>query len=349
MIIKDTLSILWKINRTCNFRCSYCFDSVAVRSDPANRCSDLSRTDVRAVAASFDALPLDTHIIITGGEPFLYPDFTTMCLTLTQRHRLSLTTNLSTDNVLAFADTIDPARVGGIRCSLHLLERERLGLMQDLRQKLACFRKQGFTIYVTEVLSPPVLSRLETLAAEFGTEGIIIWPILMRGRWQGGRYPAHYSREQRRLIRRYYERLAQQDSSMLFEGFAKSERGLTFLDGQVSFKGHPCRAGMNSVFMQPNGDIQRCPDVREPLGNLFQGAFQRQTAITPCPTLVCNCPWNGYSLAHGKPRILGKYNLGFQIRQTIRDFIRSPDGKLATVTRAAVGILESRLGIRLWE
>lgn len=341
--------ILWKINRTCNFRCSYCFDSLEARTTPANRCSGFSRQGIEAVADAFEILPDNTHLCITGGEPFLHPDFNGLCRLLTRRHALTLNTNLSTHHAIDFADTVPPARTRGIRVSLHLLERERLGLVPDLVEKVNHFRSRGFPIYLTEVLSPPVLARLEPLADDFAARGITIWPILMRGYWQGRRYPTGYTRSEQLIIRRYHQRLKDVDDHLLFEGYRSSQRGLAFLDGQVSFKGLPCRAGTDCVFMGPDGEVQRCPDVRQPLGNLFQGTFRPMSRPMPCPARLCSCPWMGYMFAEGDPSIMGRRQIAFRIRQQVRDIVKRQQGPLADALRAGVSFLEHRCGWKLWD
>lgn len=342
------IEVIWKINRTCNFRCGYCFDSLETRSNPANRCSTLAQAGMRVLAEAFDALPEDSHIAITGGEPFLHPEFVPLCALLVRRHRISVVTNLSSPLAAAFADTVPPARVTGIRCSLHLLERERLGLMPAFRAMVNRLKDRGFNAYITEVLAPPILPRLESVASLFERDGLTVWPVLLRGRWGGRRYPGGYTRPERRMIRRYYDRLSQADESSLFRGFRESRCGLDFLNGQVSFFGLPCETGRRGVFIQPDGAIQRCPDVHKTMGNLFDGTMRLSARAAPCPALVCSCPWNGYQHASGRPRIYGRWSLLFNSRQRLYEITRAPATPFQRVVRAAVHKAESVFGARFW-
>lgn len=339
--------ILWKINRTCNFHCAYCFDAPDVRANSANLCSPLALSGTPALASAFDALPPDSLLFITGGEPFLHPDFTGLCHRLSRRHRLSLVSNLSTPSIQNFADTLSPARTGCIRCSLHLAERERLNLMTDFREKILYLKARGFNACITEVISPATLPRLESLAREFKADGLTIWPILLRGIWNGRRYPAAYTRSEREQIRRYARQLPAADTR-IFDGYQESTLGLDFLEGAPSFRHQSCRAGMDSIFIQPNGEVYRCPATRTRLGNLFDGSFRRAAAASPCPALVCTCPWVGYAMAAGRPRIYDRYHPGFRIRQYLHTATRQPATPFTRGLHWVVSTAEARLGFKLW-
>jgi aspartyl/asparaginyl-tRNA synthetase len=75
--------------------------------------------------AAFDRTGRTWLLHMSGGEPSHYPDFVELCETLTERHYLSLNSNLTGPSILRFAERIDPSRVSFINAGLHPEERNR--------------------------------------------------------------------------------------------------------------------------------------------------------------------------------------------------------------------------------
>ncbi|HEY1101097.1 MAG TPA: radical SAM protein, partial [Myxococcota bacterium] len=111
--------VSWNMNTTCNYRCSYCTQRFL---DDRHRWA----TDTPAFLDAFGALPTSTgvpwEIKLSGGEPFLHPDFIDVIKGLVQRDLfVSVVTNFSRDDdtIAAFVDAAgDKLRV--LSCSLHL-------------------------------------------------------------------------------------------------------------------------------------------------------------------------------------------------------------------------------------
>lgn len=80
----------WNLLSTCNYRCAYCFHSPEVLG---SKLETFATPD--EWRAAFDATGKRWLIHITGGEPTVYPDFLELCEALTQRHCISINTNLS--------------------------------------------------------------------------------------------------------------------------------------------------------------------------------------------------------------------------------------------------------------
>lgn len=69
---------------------------------------------------------------MSGGEPFLFPNFVKFCKELAKNHYVNINANFSLPNVKEFAKEIDSNKVIGIYAALHILERERLKIpIQD--------------------------------------------------------------------------------------------------------------------------------------------------------------------------------------------------------------------------
>ncbi len=124
------IEIVWKLLDPCNFRCSYCFRSNFDKH---------KFMDIDKIVEGFNGLGLTCQISITGGEPFLFPNFVDLCKKLTERHIIRLATNSSRKEIYRFAEEIDPNRVSSINLNIHLEERIRLNLMEDF----ICFASVG--------------------------------------------------------------------------------------------------------------------------------------------------------------------------------------------------------------
>jgi len=68
--------MLWKTNRRCNLRCDYCFSSGTDLAVEDPLCGKFSPDHI---ARRFDDTGQSWLIILTGGEPFLYPDVLGLC------------------------------------------------------------------------------------------------------------------------------------------------------------------------------------------------------------------------------------------------------------------------------
>jgi MoaA/NifB/PqqE/SkfB family radical SAM enzyme len=51
----------------------------------------------------------------------------------------------------------------------------------------------------------------------------------------------------------------------------------------------PCAAGETSITVDGAGDIHRCHFVKEKIGNLYEGDWQRALARRTCPNATCGC------------------------------------------------------------
>ncbi len=109
--------ITWHINDNCNFRCDYCHTWLSSKTQEPIKVSRLSE--------GLRTLGNDWVFLISGGEPFLEPNFIEICQELTKKHFLALNTNLSLNNIYDFADQVDPERTIFINAAVHIIEREK--------------------------------------------------------------------------------------------------------------------------------------------------------------------------------------------------------------------------------
>ncbi len=285
--------VAWNLNSLCNFRCQYCFCSVEslAKEHPA-----VGRRSPQQVAACFDATGRIWRIHMSGGEPFLYPDFVGLCEALTQRHYISINTNLSTRNIAEFAERVPAARVLTVNAGLHIGERQRRtsGVERFLKRFLV-LQDRGFNIRVEYVVHPPLLGRVERDVAFLRSEGVRAVNLkLFRGSYEGKSYPDAYSESEKALLRE----------------IALDVRELEILEGNYEFRGRLCAAGHRSFNMDQSGNLFRCLTIKKRHGNLFEETARFDASPRVCTARVCRCPYEGMQLVEdrraSKPALLAE-------------------------------------------
>ena len=110
----------WALNKVCNFSCPYCF--VPAKRKEKQRMRGMMHRKL----LTDSIIPEKTWLVhMSGGEPFLHPDFIGLCKGLTEKHYVSVNTNLSSRLVDDFCERIDPERVSFVHCSLHIIEKRK--------------------------------------------------------------------------------------------------------------------------------------------------------------------------------------------------------------------------------
>jgi MoaA/NifB/PqqE/SkfB family radical SAM enzyme len=283
---------LWKVNQRCNFRCEYCFSAGI---NPYREHPGCGRYSPQHIAQSFDRTGRSWWISMTGGEPFLYPGFVQLCRELTRNHFLTIFTNLSTTNVLQFAESIDPRRVYSLNASLHIVERERRRRLDQFIAYALHFQKKGFRVRVDYVAYPPLFDRLEhdlRMLTARGIEHVSLQAF--QGVYRSRLYPSGYSRQEREV----------------FRSLSTDDRETDLIERTHSFFGQPCRGGQEFFYMNIGGEMRRCPEASRSYGNFFAGRYRLDERPRPCPYPLCLCQFLGPELAGGTRlspiRVLGE-------------------------------------------
>ena len=257
----------WHLTNRCNFFCEYCHPQIRYVLNKKN----LEEPSAELVVRRFEELERTSLVHMSGGEPFLFPDFVDLCAGLTRRNWISINTNLASPELVAdFAAKVDPSRVAKIVAALHVPERARLGLpLETYAESFRILRNAGFDVVSLYVLYPPLLSRLredmDTLT-RLGVEPLRA--KVFKGVYEGRRYPEAYTDEERELV------LANSGEYV----FNKP-----YLDGMLAFRDQPCTAGMTSFKVTVTGEVRRCASVPTSYGNLYEGTFQPAVAAEGCP------------------------------------------------------------------
>jgi MoaA/NifB/PqqE/SkfB family radical SAM enzyme len=275
----------WILNILCNFDCAYCVGHSRLEHP------SVSKLAARDAVEFFDDTNLTWLIHLTGGEPSFYHEFIELCQGLTNKHFISVNTNLTSNFVFKFAQVVDPQKVAFVHCGLHILQREKRGLVKDFITKFLFLKDKGFNIFVSYVVCSPIVERLGSDFEFFKSEGVVLIPKSLRGSYGGKIYPESYTAAEREIFVRYSTEaeslLTDFDSSALGERptidlFADRD----FLTGLSDYRGQHCRAGMSFVRIQTNGAITRC-GRRRTLGNLFRHKLNLLTEPQRCDDKCC--------------------------------------------------------------
>lgn len=263
---KNTVSkvrFTWNISYDCNYRCSYCFFD-GRWDEYKKRNVYLSVDDwVRHWNRIYEKHQ-QIFLIITGGEPLIYPNFIKLVNRLSVMcFHINISTNASTD-LKKFVEEIEPHKV-----SISLSFQREFDSLDTFIEKVKLIRKYNFDGCLNLVAYPPFLEKLQNdrkqLMSEVDEEFKVI-PFF--GRYKNIEYPAGYTQEERKLI------------GINDEWFKKVKR-----------KGSLCSAGHTSALIFPDGKVARCGQIGERflLGNFFDTGFQLYDKPMVCDAEYCPC------------------------------------------------------------
>ncbi len=283
------LYALWHITRVCNFGCKFCCSS---RKNAA-----FSHIPVEQMCRALGEHGDEWTVCISGGEPFLHPDFIDACKGLTRGFQVKINSNLSLrDKIEEFSGAIDPRRVSLIEASLHIEEREKLGKVEEFADNVLLLRSRGFKVKVRSVLHPTLIERFVSDARYFAGKGIKVCPVPFKGSYSGKMYPNAYPAGIKKLIR-------DNNPSSAFYPFC--------------FKGINCSSGSRFIYINPSGIVSRCLDDATVLGDIRRG-FRLSDGASPCRSYCCSC--FGYDLIESRPfaRDRTNYNHFYKFMSNLR-------------------------------
>ena len=261
--------LIWALMRRCNFSCEYCIASASVLR--ANKAQEpIAPVDSTKAVQVLNATGKTFRIGLTGGEPFLVPNFIELCHDLTQQHYISINTNLSvaTDKIRALIDAVPRHKISVIMVSAHLDELVRRSLMSRLIDNVHVLQQAGINMAVMSVVHPEHVNKFLYWRDIFKKEGIVLLAKEIFGTYNEYSYPNGYTDEQLNKL------------------------GINRISlSNYSPYGKPCCAGYNAARITCNGDIEPCAYIREPkLGNIYK-EINLSNAMRLCPMKICACPY----------------------------------------------------------
>ncbi len=175
----------------CNLNCSFCLNNLK-NSENFNRTKFKELTGKQWVEAlnrikSRDDVP----ITLSGGEPFLHPDFIYIINNLKPELKIDILTNLSfKPGIKRLLDEVNPERIKrnapypSIRVSYHP---EQMGDGEEILESVKELQEVGFSIGIESVMypNPTIIEAIEQMAIQCRNNKITFRPKSFTGMFKG--------------------------------------------------------------------------------------------------------------------------------------------------------------------
>lgn len=255
----------WNIHYACNYRCPYCFFE--------GRWVEYKKKNIYLPVAEwmkywkvvFDKYGR-CYMLITGGEPFIYPNFIDLIEELSRLHYpINISTNASGD-LQSFVNRIDLERV-----SLSVSFQPYFEKLEEFLGKVRFLKKHKFYGCINFVAYPPFLKEISYYIDRFNSIGEKLKVIPFWGKYKDKDYPFSYTPAEKELL-----------------GINDS-----WFD-HVRKKSSICPAGYQSALIFPDGKVARCGQIGERMviGNFFDSEFKLLERQLSCDAEFCPCDEN---------------------------------------------------------
>ncbi|MCB4791211.1 MAG: radical SAM protein [Elusimicrobia bacterium] len=275
------IEIDWLIHYKCNYRCPYCFfEGLWQEVEKRNKYLKTGNwvKAYRKLSDKYGGLKL----IITGGEPFLYPDFLKMIIELNKFAHVSFDTNLSCskEDVKTLVQEISPDNF-----FMGLSYHPSFADLEEFASKATVLKDNGFDIRIHYVTYPEQLEGLKVTGDYFLNKGFRFTPLPFRGNYKGKNYPAGFSEQERDHINEVI-------------GSLKSDKDIQWASKQVvqvKSKGQMCAAGQLYIRVDNDGSVYPCSNDYSKsrdkmlLGNIFDENFKLNDSPMLCRQETCPC------------------------------------------------------------
>jgi len=260
---KDSIRFDWNMLYACNYRCPCCFFD--------GKWEEYSKRTVYKTVKEWMKYWKRIYeyygrvfIVITGGEPFIYPDFINLIKNLSEIHYpINISTNGSGD-LNNFVKEIDPGKV-----FLALAFHPDFSELKDILAKVKFLKDSRFSIdYINFCAYPPYLDKLDKYVEETEKAGEKLKVIPYCGTYNSVSYPDGYTKDQ------------------------KEKLGINEVwEKNVTKKGILCAAGYKTALIFPDGDVARCGQIGEKfiIGKIFTNDFELLDKPLPCEADMCPC------------------------------------------------------------
>ncbi|MCM8791912.1 MAG: radical SAM protein, partial [Candidatus Omnitrophica bacterium] len=273
-ILKEKqISFNWDIHWICNYRCPYCwFNGKWEELKHQNIYLPLEK--IIGFWSNIYSKYGQVKISITGGEPFLYPNFTDLINELSQLHIIEIITNLSFD-IDSFLKKVNINNVE-IRPSFH----PYFANFDEFIKRFLMLKEIKPNLEPSFVAWPPQIEDIMFYQEKFSKYGTKMFLQPFYGEYNGRKYPDSYIEEELKII----------------NPFLGTRGGKTFDVKTPDTKGKLCLAGVIYALIHPNNKIYPCGGFSNGLKEKsIIGMFGDDNFGLSNEPLTCNfeiCPCN---------------------------------------------------------
>jgi MoaA/NifB/PqqE/SkfB family radical SAM enzyme len=276
---KDSVKIEWNLGKRCNYDCSYCPGEIHDNKS--------AHTDLRMLERTVDEIAKlkNPRISFTGGEPTVHPQFKKL-LAYTQRKVkwISVTTNGT--RTIDFYREICRDYIDYLVFSLHF--------EYDWERVLGTILSTAIPFYRSRVLVHIMMLPGKLAEAKHAIEYLSKHDIkfaLRPIRWSEKHDVfddiSRYSEEEREFLKTINHN---PPPNTLIDGSIECNVNDLLINKTNQFKGWQCRAGLESLMINWDGDVHRATcRVGGSLGNIYRGEFTVPTEEISCTREWCTC------------------------------------------------------------
>ncbi|MFH1202402.1 MAG: radical SAM protein [Candidatus Omnitrophota bacterium] len=265
--VKKAIRLTWDIHYRCNFRCPYCwfFNNWAQQTKRNLYLSpDEWTIHWKRIYDKYGEIKIE----ITGGEPFIYPNFIELIKKISSVHLVKVTTNLSGD-IEGFVKEVNPERVD-MDLNFHILFID----LETVVKKALILKRAGFKAGICYLAYPPQMHKIKQLSRRFQEEGINFALAAFWGEYNGKKYPAAYTEEEKDIMRPFLGGIDR----------------ITYHLNAQSPKGRLCNAGYSYAVVQADANVVRCgPLSNKSIGSILDENFKLLESPLGCEAESCPC------------------------------------------------------------
>ncbi|MEA5001839.1 MAG: radical SAM protein [Endomicrobiaceae bacterium] len=270
----------WLIHYRCNYKCYYCFFSEHWDYVEKKNVRMPYTKWVEAWKRIHDKYG-DIKIIITGGEPAIFPNFQELLVELNKFAEISFDTNLSysREKLEQLVSSLDCSKLF-IGASFHPIFAD----LDDFVKKIEILQKYNVNCRVHYVTHPNQLRQMPKVKETFLSKNVRFTPIPFRGIFNGKRYPESFTKEEEEIIYGVTKDIAEID-----------KKWADVQVEQTDSKGKLCRAGQLYARVDCDGTVYPCGnDFKETggdylIGNILKEDFSMRTEPIVCKHTKCPC------------------------------------------------------------
>jgi MoaA/NifB/PqqE/SkfB family radical SAM enzyme len=266
----------WDIHYKCNYDCPYCWFY--------NKWDEISKLNIYVPLKEMLKYWTNVYkkygsinIQITGGEPFIYPNFIDLICEISQMHNIGITTNLSFD-VKQLEKRI--SKLNGKNIGIGMSFHPKFVKFETFFEKVTIVKEIGIGNTILYLAWPPQIKEIPKYKEYFLKHKFVFSVLTFWGKYNGIEYPAGYTDEEREII----------NTALGIRG----ESGEKFQVIPKITRGKLCNAGHTYALIHPDGKVYRCgggnwKEQHPPFNNFFSENFSLLNEPLPCDSEVCPC------------------------------------------------------------